>query len=121
MNFFTISCSNLRFFSSIGVDPQERIVGNEFGVDVNIMLKDTNFIAERLDSTISYAEVFDLVSNVMSQEWLLLESVAKRIAETIADKWNEVYSIDVKITKFSPPIPKFTGMASVSYHYDRSR
>lgn len=76
---FRITLSDLRFHASIGVADQERKVGNDFRVDMEIMMDASGFSVEQLSTTISYADVYDIISEEMRKEWLLLESVAKTI------------------------------------------
>lgn len=94
---------------------QERIVGNEFSVDVRIDADASDFIDECLDSTISYADVYEIIAEEMSESHLLLESVTKKIADKIIEKWDIAKHANVKITKLAPPIAGIVGSCSVEY------
>ncbi|MDE6339803.1 MAG: dihydroneopterin aldolase [Muribaculaceae bacterium] len=65
----TIKLKDLLFHSLIGVEEQERIVGNEFRVNVELTYSADHFENENLESTISYAEVYALVEEEMRKEW----------------------------------------------------
>lgn len=112
---FTIRLEDLRFYSRIGVFEQERKVGNEFKVDCAIETDASSFSPECLDSTISYAEVYDIITEVMDKEWLLLESVAAEISHRCRNRWPSILTIATKITKLAPPISSIQGVASVEY------
>lgn len=112
---FTIRLEDLRFFARIGVDNQERKVGNDFRVDLALSFNAENFIVENIQSTVSYAEVFEIVQSVMGEKWLLLESVSQAISAKIRDRWPLLMDISVKITKLAPPIPGLQGSASVEF------
>ena len=61
--------------------------------------------ADKLEKTINYVEVFELVEEIFESETKnLLESVANSIASKMLDKFN-IESITVKISKSAPPVP----------------
>lgn len=76
MGRFVIRLNGLRFYSRIGVFDQERSVGNEFRVDLTAVADASGFRSENLDTTVSYADIYDVVAEAMRREWLLLESVS---------------------------------------------
>lgn len=115
---FTIKLNGLRFFAKIGVIPQERVAGNEFTVNVELVCDASNFIPENLDTTISYADVYEEIDKIMRQERMLLETVAEEIADTINLRWPKIKSTKVEITKIAPPISGISGNCSVEYYLD---
>ena len=115
MDKFIIRLESLRFYSRIGVFDQERAVGNEFSVDVTVEVAATGFESENLDTTISYADIYEVVREAMSGECMLLESVAKSVAETIKQRWKSVGEVKIKISKLAAPIPGIQGVCSVEY------
>lgn len=110
---FTIRLERLRFFSRIGLFPQEREVGNEFEVDVCFSIDAAQFEVEEIGSTVSYADVYELISAVMNTEWKLLESVAHTLLTSIKEKRPRVFGVSVKVTKLAPPISGIMGVCSV--------
>ena len=115
MQNLIIRLEGLRFHSHIGVSEQERAVGNEFIVDVAIHIDASAFETEKLQTTVSYADVYDLISAEMAKEWLLLESAASRISSDIKGGWQSILKVSVKITKCKPPISGIDGACSVEY------
>lgn len=118
MGRFVIRLENLHFYSGIGVFEQERNVGNEFQVDVTLETDDARFIPEHLDTSISYADIYEVVESNMKREWLLLESVSKSICDSIKSKWDDVKAVRVRISKLSAPIAGIQGVCSVEYVAD---
>ena len=98
---------------------QERTVGNEFMLDIAMTLGAGEFVAERLDTTVSYADVYASVAEIMRKEHLLLETVAKTIADTILTRWEKIYAVSVKITKLSVPVVNISGQASVEFFSEK--
>ena len=118
MNFnddFVIRLEDVRFHSPIGVFEEERKFGNDFRVDISITIDASSFEEETLETSISYADVFEVVETEMKKESLLLETVSKRIGSKILDRWENIKRLSVKITKLNPPIKNFKGNCSVEY------
>lgn len=115
MESFTIRLKNLKFYSKIGVFEQERHVGNEFEVNISIKTNAEEFRPEILESSISYADIYDIADEEMKKEWLLLESVAQRIADKITSRYDSIIEIKVEIVKSVPPISGIQGNCSVEY------
>lgn len=115
MEVFKIKLIDLRFFSAIGVFEQERKVGNDFIVNVEIKTDASGFLEESLDSSISYAEVYEVVKNIMDKEWLLLETVALKIKETLLSRWPDILGGEISIVKVSPPIAGINGHCGIEY------
>ena len=112
---FCIALTGLRFYSRIGVLEQEREIGNEFLVDIEVETDASRFEDEKLSTTISYADIYDEIKAVMGEEWLLLETVARSIATRIAGRWKEVRGVQTSVTKLAAPIAGISGGCRVSY------
>ena len=122
MEKLSISIEDVRFYATHGVFEQEQIVGNEFSVSVCVEMPVIETIEnDDLADTISYADIYDVVSFEMKQTSKLIENVAYRILTGIRKRWNEVDKISVKIEKLSPPIMSFEGKALVSLIYEKDK
>lgn len=117
MDRFVIKLHDLRFFSRIGVFEQERRVGNEFIVNVEVEVSASTFVEEDLTTSISYADIYEEVKDVMSGEWLLLETVAVKIRRKICDRWDAITSGSISIEKLAPPIVGIDGSCGVEYKF----
>lgn len=104
----TIEIKGLRMSGRIGVLEQERRVGNEFSIDINLRLTDVAaaMLSDSLADTVNYAEVVSIVKEQMSQASRLLENVAYRIRMAICERFPEKISGGyVTVAKLAPPIP----------------
>ncbi|WP_033148601.1 dihydroneopterin aldolase [Prevotella sp. P6B1] len=113
-----IYLNQARFYAFHGVLPQENRVGGEFFVDLRVGYP----IAEAMKSdevadTLNYAELYALVETEMAKPSRLLEHVAGRIADAIQQRFPQVSSIDLKITKKNPPMGADCEGAGVEIHY----
>lgn len=114
----TLYITDARFNARIGVSAQERIVGNEFAVDIALGYRPrADLRGDDLSGLISYADVYDIAAGVMSKERRLMESAAQEIIDATLARWPEIDTMEVKITKMRAPISGFTGKAAVSLSY----
>ncbi|MDE7412179.1 MAG: dihydroneopterin aldolase [Muribaculaceae bacterium] len=115
MKIFRILLSDLHFYSKIGVYPQERLIGNEFILNVELSIESSLFKKEDLSTSISYAEVYNIIKEIMKEEWLLLETVALEISERLQDKWPEIIEGKIRVQKIAPPIAGIEGNCGIEY------
>ena len=96
---------NVRFHAFHGVLPQERIVGNDYLV--NLVL-DYDFSSamqtDDLQGTLNYAEVYQKVREEMAVPSKLLEHVAGRIAHRLFSDFPEIQKLQLSISKVNPPM-----------------
>ena len=117
MAHFIISLDRMRMFGRIGVFEQERIVGNEFVLDVRVRIDADRVSNDDVEGTISYADIYDEVKRVMEKPHRLLETVASEIGQRLRVRWPEIIDGNVSITKSVPPISGFDGSANVAYFF----
>ena len=100
-----VSLEGMEFYAHHGYYEEERKIGRKYSVDVRIEL-DLVLAAreDKLEGTVDYEKVYELVSKVMSKEAALLEFLANQIIKTLKIKFPEVKKIWVKVGKYNPPI-----------------
>jgi dihydroneopterin aldolase len=110
----------LRFHSYHGVLEQERVVGNDYLVDVRLAVRiDKAMESDRLEDTINYAEIHHLIKKEMVQPSQLIEHVAGRISQRLFDRYAVVTGVDLRITKLNPPMGADCEGAGVEVHLTR--
>jgi len=87
-----------------GVADQERRVGNRFAVSVMLRYDTEAVDTDCLDDTISYAEVAEVVRQVMAEPSRLIEHVCGRLQRALTSRWPQVKGGSVTVTKLTPPI-----------------
>lgn len=101
-----IFLNDIRLHASHGVMEQEREVGNDFLISVELDADvEQAGATDRLEDTINYADVAEVVRKEMMIPSQLLEHVATRIARRLLHDFNKARSARVRITKLAPPIP----------------
>lgn len=116
----TIELSGLQFHAFHGMYPEEKILGNDFIVDVKVECNGPSQPLLSIDQTINYERVFELVKAAMDKPTPLLETVASKLAYKIGTTFDLAKAVSVKITKMQPPIERYRGIVSVSFTWQRS-
>ena len=110
---------NVRFYAFHGVMPQERKVGGEFLVDLSVGYPiEEAMQSDKVEDTLNYAELYQLVKKEMDTPSQLLEHVAGRITRKISEQFPQVTSIDLKITKKNPPMGADCDGAGVEVRFE---
>jgi dihydroneopterin aldolase len=111
----TIKLKQLRFFAHHGLYEEERKVANEFVVDLEAAFESSVDIITKMDETINYIKVYEIVKKQMLQPTDLIETLAMKITGIIHERYPRVKKIAITITKKYPPVINFSGNVAVSY------
>lgn len=116
-----IFLENVRFFAYHGVGKQERIVGNEFVINLKLKV-DIARAAETDDvaHTVSYADVYENVKAEMDIPSQLLEHACGRIVKRLFRTFPAVKGIELKLAKRNPPMGADMDAAGVEVHCERA-
>lgn len=101
-----IALKGIKFDAFHGVYEEERLKGNAFEVDVTVS---TDFspdalFDDNLEGTLDYEEIYRCISEEMNTSAYLLEHVAYRIAKRLMKEFSQIEDVEVKVSKFNPPI-----------------
>lgn len=101
----SIHLKNVRFHAFHGVMPQERATGGDFVVNLTVMADLSRAVTtDRVEDTVNYAALYDVLRDEMNIPSNLLEHVAGRIAEQVFRRFPSVSAVDVEIVKRNPPM-----------------
>ena len=100
-----IELEGMEFHSFHGVLEREKIAGNLFVVDFRGVL-DMRAAAEsdKLEDALNYAEIYDVIAAEMAVPSELLEHAAGRIVNALAEKFPQLESFSVRVSKRRPPV-----------------
>jgi dihydroneopterin aldolase len=101
----TIEISGLSLYTHMGVSEAEREVGQRLLIDIRIDAGEADAtITDRVEDTVNYAEVCELVALVAQQRtYRTLERFCSAVVERILDTY-DVNAVWVKAAKPEPPI-----------------
>ncbi len=96
---------NIRIHARHGVLPQERLTGNDYTIDVDAEYDVSAAMqSDKVDDTLNYASVFNIVKTEMSIPSQLIEHVAGRIADHLMGDFPAIKSLKIRIRKENPPM-----------------
>lgn len=105
MNFTKLTLKNMIFFGYHGVYDEERKLGQQIAVDVE-MASDLieAGLKDDLKLTVNYADVYHLVKQVVEKEQFnLIEGIALAILNRLGDRY-QLKSITIRVRKPQPPV-----------------
>ena len=112
-----ILLQGLQYHAFIGVGEQEQVVGNDYVLDLRLGYPFAAAIeSDVVDDTLNYADVFNVVSEVMKQPSKLLEAVAGKIVKKLCARYKRLESIDLKLVKRNPPMGADCDSTGVELH-----
>ena len=117
---FKVFIKNLKLFGYHGVNPEEKIDGQDFIFNVSIELKE-NFekpvigLNDDISNTVNYSEMISVIKKVnSSNKFDLLETLSIQIAQNILDFSPLISKVKVKVEKPNPPIKEEMESVGVS-------
>ena len=114
----SIHLNNLHFFSYHGIYPEEKMLGNDFEVQLKVEIEAKGRI-ESLDQTIDYVSLYQLVKIRMAIPTALLETLVQEIIDDIQVMDSRILSIFISIQKMNPLIKDFSGHVGVSSQWKK--
>lgn len=113
-----VQLHNLLFNSFHGIHEEEKILGNDYVVNISMEVREETQVITSIHETINYAEIYKIIKMRMAIPTPLLETVIMEAGNSIYQKFPELYSINISIEKMHPPIEGMQGSAIVSWKKD---
>ncbi len=110
----TIHLNNLIFHAFHGLYQEEKLIGNDFEVNVEVTFTAKNKVSDLAD-TIDYVSLHDIIRKVMEIPTPLIETVVQEIAGQIKLFDDKITIVLVSIKKIGPVIANFKGTVGISY------
>ncbi len=117
----TVIIKNLKLFCYHGVNPEEKVEGQNFVFDIEACIDlSLPCKTDNVEDTVSYAKVIKTVRRVaQSEKNDLIERVAERVADAVLSEYEKVNSVRVTVKKPEAPIKAEFDYVAVSV--ERSR
>lgn len=110
----TVHLHNLMFHSFHGMFKEERILGNNFEINVDVSFDVPDKIT-RLQQSVDYVSLYAIIKEIMDVPTQLLETVVQDLAERFHLFDNKIRIVSISIKKLNPPINNFQGTVGISY------
>lgn len=109
----TIRLQDIEMHAFHGVLEEERRLGNTFRVNVSMSVSDVVGVqTDRIEDTINYQAVYDIVAQEMAIPSQLLEHVVYRIRRALLAQWPNA-EVRVAVSKKNPPLGGHVAWATV--------
>ncbi len=101
-----IIVKDLKLFCYHGVNPEEKIDGQNFIFDIEADIDLSKpCVSDNVDDTVSYAKIIKTVRRVaQSEKNDLLERVAQRVADEILNEFKKIETVKILLKKPEAPI-----------------
>ena len=115
-----IELEEMRFWAFHGCLESEKKKGNLFLVDFTGELDMHDAAAsDNLEYTVNYADIYEIIRKEMEISSDLLEHVAGRIVQAIAEAYPEFLRFSVRVSKHNPPVGGPVEWSRVTLSYNR--
>lgn len=104
MRVYTVSLDGMEFFSYHGCNPDEKINGNTFMVDLKAVFSAMGGETDRLEDTLNYGAMYNIVAAQMAIPSNLLEHVSARIMDALTEAFPSLLEASVTVSKKNPPV-----------------
>ena len=102
---YKISLHDVHLYAYHGVMEQERSIGAWYTINTSLTICDfCSLESDSIDSTISYADVYNIICQEMGKPSQLLENVCYRISSRIYNEFSQVSAISITLSKDTPPM-----------------
>lgn len=99
-----IRVQSLSLFAYHGVYDEERKIGNQFEVDVEIRVPDSFGAGDDLDATVDYTKIFSVVARISNgTRYSLLERFCDDICTSVIALDEAITEVIVRVRKLMPP------------------
>ena len=103
-NMYKIKINNMKFFSHIGVLPEEKILGQNLEIDLIVTTNFSYSGLDELDETLSYVAFYESIAEIIEVSRAdLIEKLAFDIIQAIKEN-NKVETVEVHVRKLAVPI-----------------
>ena len=117
---YRIELNGIHLYANHGVMEQEKAIGAWFTIDIRLDITDTSCLeSDDIEGTVSYADVYNIVSSCMDRPSRLLENVCYRISNAIYEAFGQVKGISIRLAKDTPPMGGDRLSASVTIESKR--
>lgn len=100
-----IKLNNIRVHAWHGCLKEESIIGSDYRVDLEVSSDLSQpSTSDRLEDTVDYVHLNNIVKEEMAQKSKLLEHVSRRILDRIFSEIPEVNEAVISVSKINPPI-----------------
>lgn len=115
-----IKLRQLQFHAPIGWYAEERLLGSDIMIDIELKSEIKKAGADELSHTVNYETVYEVIKKIVLTPTKLLETVSNKIVDEILSVYKEVTEVKVTVTKLHPPLGGIIESSSVEIRKRRN-
>ncbi|MBP1644769.1 MAG: folB [Bacteroidetes bacterium] len=100
-----VELENMSFYAFHGCFEQEQIIGTHFRVDL-VFEYNSSVVEENdcIQDAVNYLSVYQTIKELFKTPSHLLESITRKILDTLMQEYPQMEYCKVKVTKLNPPL-----------------
>ena len=110
----TIELKDVQIQAFHGLYPGESKIGNSYQINLAVSFQEGNVTFDKLDDTINYVELYEIVRQRMQNPTHLLEKLCNEIIDDISRKYPMISEVTISLYKLHAPIENFEGRVGVT-------
>lgn len=114
-----VALHGVEIFAYHGFYPEEQKIGSHFVLDVEVDFTPGIDVADDLNNTVNYEQLYDIACEEMKHPKKLIETVAQHIIDNIVKQYGFVDAVKLTINKLNPLIGAKTRSSSVTLTYSK--
>ncbi|MHA8066446.1 dihydroneopterin aldolase [Aquirufa sp. ROCK2-A2] len=119
MENYQVKLKDVRFYAYHGYFPEERILGNWFILNLEVLVLNSQAIDDKLNQTLDYGTLYAICKQVMNHPVDLLETVLEAILEKLKHTSSQIKQIKLSLVKENPPLGLSAGSSSISLEWNK--
>ena len=119
-----IALEGMHFRAFHGLYEEERIIGNDFILDIEIMTDISKAVVkyehgiDKIENTINYETVYEICKIEMATPHKLLEQLLENIVLALKNQFQGMNQVSIKIKKLNPPMGGRVASSSIEEVYN---
>ena len=115
----TIALEGMRFHAYHGFYEEEQIMGNDYSLDVSVMIDTTTASkTDDLYQTVNYETIYEISKMVMREKTKLLETITERLVAALKHQFGNIQEVKVCLKKINPTLGGQVDFVSVKTEDD---
>lgn len=97
----------IEFYAFHGLYREEQMIGRRFIVDIEVSFQPEQDVAEQLERTVNYTELYRIAKEEMDKPCKLIETVGENIIRKVKIAFPFAKEVCVRVHKLNPPVDGF--------------
>lgn len=111
--------NDIRLYGYHGVYEEETLNGQPFLIQAELMVEERRTRSEELETTVNYAECYEIIKEEFATPYKLLENLSLAIMDKLFAYDERIKEVKIRIEKIRPPVAG--DLASLGVELCRSR